>query len=128
MFLRRLGVTLAVLGVLGVAMVAMVAMVGCKYVEAGSEVSGGSEFPGVVALVNEAERLDMEPGEYADRLYRGKLSSIEDRYDKKIGNASGTRLDRLENARERELSELGFNYQDLCIALERRDYVCSEET
>lgn len=101
-------------------------LAGCEYVEAGSDKGSDSEFPAFRAVINEAERLDMEPGDYADRLYRSKKKAIEDRYERKLDNAAGDRLDRLENSRERELSELRFNYQDLCYALERRDHVCSE--
>lgn len=115
-------------GLLLVLVVALMAfgVVACEYVEAGSENGGDSDFPPVRSVISQAEALDMDPGRYAGRLYRGKQNSIEDRYDRRIENASGSRLDRLENARDRELTELDFNYEDLCIALERRDYVCAE--
>ena len=101
-----------------------VGLVACEYVEAGNGEVGSSEIPPVRAIISQAEALYMGPGRYATRLYRGKRNAIEERYERRMENADGNRLDRLENAMERELSDLEYNYEDLCLALERRDYTC----
>ena len=98
-------------------------MTGCEYVQAESD-EDGTSFPLVRVVINEAERLDMDPGEYADRLYRGRRADVEESYDRRFGNASGSRLERLERRMERDLNDLEFNYEELCDSLERRDYTC----
>ncbi len=95
--------------------------VGCQYIET----EDGSVFPSVQTLVKEAEGLDLEPGDYADRLHRSKRAAIEKRYEKRLANASGVRQERLENDMDRDLSELDYQYRDVCIKLARREYECS---
>ena len=111
----RIGVLMALL--LGLTLV----WTGCEYVE-GKDSDG--TFPSVQMLIKDAERLELEPDDYAGRLYRGRQQAIEDRYDRRIENASGTRLERLMNEKDREMDDLDYEYRRVCLKLERRGYGC----